>query len=462
MKANKLMISTLLVSLAFTTGTTGTNPNSQKPAKQTAAATAPSHVKLEALPLDDIKRFTAAFAEIKNYYVDSVPSQKLFDDAIRGMVSGLDPHSAYLDQDEYQDLKLDTSGKFSGLGMEVTSEDGVVKVVTPMDGSPAAKAGIKSKDLIVRINDAPVRGMKLEDAIKAMRGPDGTTVRLTVIREGVKNPIELTLRRASITVESVKSKMLEPGYGYIRISEFQEPTAAEFDKAVIALNKQAGGQLKGLVVDLRNNPGGLLDSAVDVADEMLDKKFVNRYNHQIVFTKGRLPGSELSIQAKPGDLTKGAPIVLLINSGSASGAEIVAGALQDYHRAILVGTRSFGKGSVQTVLPLDDKTGVKLTTALYYTPSGRSIQDVGIKPDVTVDNLKVEKNADHTAELLDSYKEADLSGNLANPQNKKLTTEQLKNLAALKDQTAGQDDLATSDYQLYEAMHLLKAMVVLE
>src|SRR3990167_10677709 len=368
--------------------------------------------KVEALQESDVSRFTNAIGQIKDFYVQPISDSKLLEDAIRGMLSGLDPHSEYLDKDSYKTLLMTTSGAFGGLGIEVTGEYGVLKVVSPIDDTPAAKAGIKSGDYIVAIDGKLVNDMTLNEAVDRMRGKKGTVVTLTVIRKSEKNPLILKLTRDEIRIVTIKSKMLEDGYGYVRISEFQEPTPELLVAAIDKLKKEAGGNIKGLVLDLRNNPGGLLETAVQVADVFLDsKKLNNKFNDQIVYTEGRLPNSVYSAKATPGDILNGAPLVVIVNEGSASASEIVAGALQDYRRAIVVGVNSFGKGSVQTVLPLDNSHAIKLTTALYHTPSGRLIQNKGITPDIVVENLQVAGNKVNNP-MLAPIREFELKGHL--------------------------------------------------
>ena len=337
----------------------------------------------ETLPYEDLRTFTEIFGRIKRDYVEPVSDKKLLEDAVRGMLSGLDPHSAYLVAEEYQELKEGTTGQFGGLGIEVTMENGFIKVVSPIDDTPAQKAGIKTGDLIIKLDDKPVKGMSLTDAVKMMRGEPGSKIVLTIVREGLEAPLKLTLTRDIIKVKSVKSRMLEKGYGYVRISSFQSGTGDALKDALAALKKENGGNLKGLVLDLRNNPGGVLNAAVEVSDAFLKSGL-------IVYTEGRIENSEMRFNAAPDDLINGAPIVVLINAGSASASEIVAGALQDQKRAVIMGEKSFGKGSVQTILPTSNGAAVKLTTARYYTPSGRSIQAEGIEPDVTLARVKLE------------------------------------------------------------------------
>lgn len=401
------------------------------------------------LPIEDVQRFSSAISQIKSYYVEPVDDQELFENAIRGMLSGLDPHSAYLDKDEYAELKSHTNGEFGGLGIEVGMEDGYIRVVSPIDDTPAYKAGIKAGDLIIKLNDKPVKGMTLRDAVNVMRGKKGSTLKITILRKSEKRLLNFDVVRDVIQIKSVKSEILEDGYGYVRVSHFQSPTGRNIQKVIEKMKKQSKGKLKGLVLDLRNNPGGLLDSAVEVSDVFLDSNQL-KSNDLIVYTKGRIPGAEMEIKATPGDIINGIPMVILINEGSASGSEIVAGALQDHKRAVIMGTTTFGKGSVQTVLPLDNERGVKLTTAVYYTPAGRSIQAKGIKPDIEVTDMEVTQEADPDNLVAAILKESDLDGHLINGQ-------------ADEDQQANTDNaekqaLAVSDYQLHEALNLLKAL----
>ena len=410
--------------------------------------------KIERLPMEDVQRFTAAMSQVKNYYVKPVKDKKLFDEAIRGMLKGLDPHSDYLDAKDFKALKESTRGEFSGLGIEVTMENGVIKVISPIDGTPAQKAGLKSGDLIIRLDDRPVKGMTLRDAVNAMRGRIGTSINILVIRKKTDKPLKFKITRARIHIQSVKSKLLDKKYGYIRISHFQEPTGADLKKALVKLRKESKGQLKGLILDLRNNPGGLLDAAIDVSDMFIHHERKGK-KKMIVYTKGRLPGSKFSAYANPGDILQKAPLVVLINGGSASASEIVAGALKDHGRAIIMGERSFGKGSVQTVLPLDKNHGIKITTALYYTPKGRSIQAKGIKPDIIVQDIVIPQKKGSNLDLL-SLKEADLHGHLANGNKKGAKLK--SNLKNSKGKKTKETKLIHRDYQLYEALNLLKGL----
>ncbi|KTD67508.1 S41 family peptidase [Legionella shakespearei] len=401
------------------------------------------------IPLEDVQRFSNAIGEIKKYYVKPVDDKELFDNAIRGMLGGLDPHSSYLNEEEFKELQTSTSGEFGGLGIEVTMEDGVVKVITPLVDTPAFKAGIKSGDYIIKLGKESVQGLTLKDAVNLMRGKAGTTIELTVLRKGVSKPLTFDLIREVILIKSVKSKMLSDGYGYIRLTQFQALTGKDMLQAIEQLKQQSNGKLKGLVLDLRNNPGGLLDSAIQVSDAFLGNDKSGK-QELIVYTEGRLPGSKFTALANPGDVLNNAPIVVLINNGSASASEIVAGALKDNKRAIILGTKSFGKGSVQTVLPLDNKTGIKLTTALYYTPSGTSIQAKGIVPDIVVEEMEVPKNAAKKTDAM-GYSEADLNGHLINGNNSEATP--AKN-------NAQSSDLIHEDYQLYAALTVLEGMAL--
>ena len=395
------------------------------------------------LPVEELRTFSDVFGRIKNDYVEEVEDADMLENAIRGMLSGLDPHSSYLDHEQFKELQVGTSGEFGGLGIEVGMEDGFVKVIAPIDDTPAQRAGVQAGDLIIRLDDTPVKGLTLNDAVKIMRGKPGTVLKLTVVREGVEKPIKIDIKRAIIKVRSVKSRMLEGDFGYVRISQFQSKTAENMVDAIDKLKKEAGGTLKGMVLDLRNNPGGVLNGAVAVSDAFLKKGL-------IVYTEGRVSDSKLRFNATPDDILDNAPIVVLVNQGSASASEIVSGALQDHHRAIIVGTQTFGKGSVQTILPLSNGTAVKLTTARYYTPSGRSIQAEGIVPDIELDQVRVSA----VESSFEPIKEADLSGHLSNGNGKKSDKE------SDKDAEQEEESLAQSDYLLYEALNLLKGLSI--
>lgn len=402
------------------------------------------------LPLDELRTFSEVFGKVKGDYVEEVDDKKLLENAIRGMLSGLDPHSAFLNQDEFKDLQVGTTGQFGGLGIEVSMEDGFVKVVSPIDDTPAQRAGVMAGDLIIRLDDTPVKGMSLNDAVKIMRGKPGTDINLTIVREGVEKPLSITITRAIIKVKSVKSRMLDKGFGYLRISSFQTGTGEDVRKAVSELKKENKGQLNGLVLDLRNNPGGVLGAAVSVSDAFLRKG-------KIVYTEGRAADAELDFNATPDDILDRAPLVVLVNGGSASASEIVSGALQDHKRAVLMGSRTFGKGSVQTIFPMSNNTAVKITTARYFTPSGRSIQAEGIVPDIEVEPLKVAR--DESADSMVSVKEADLTGHLSNG-NKSKAKKQDKDTD--KKQVEEEEALASTDYVLNEALTLLKGLHILQ
>ncbi len=405
------------------------------------------------LPRSDIERFVTTIALIHHYYISNEKNQKLFSEAIRGMVANLDPHSSYLDQESLKQLRTTVSGQFVGVGIELTvSRDGLIKVISPLDGSPAQKAGIKPDDLIIKIDDRLVRNMSLQQAVNHIKGEKGSTVVLTIVRKGENNPLIFNLKRNTIKLTSVKSKMLEPDYGYVRITFFQGSLEKQLRYAVNTLKKQAGGHLKGLVLDLRNNPGGLLSASADVANDFIDANEITRKKRYIVYTKGRIPGADIQLKAKPQDLIPHTPMVLLINGGTASASEIVAGALQDYKRAVIMGQRSFGKGSVQTVLPISKNDAIKLTTALYYTPTGREIQAQGITPDVTIPELAVSNaNSGFTID------EADFSNHII---NNKRDIAYKKHLAKREKILNSRIQLAKEDYQLYEALLMLKGMNV--
>jgi len=399
------------------------------------------------LPLNELRTFSEVFATIKSHYVEAVDDKGLLENAIRGMLSGLDPHSAYLDKQDYEDLKVGTSGEFGGLGIEVGMEDGFVKVIAPIDDTPAQRAGIEAGDLVIRLDDTPVKGLTLKDAVDIMRGKPGTRIVLTVIREGSNKPLKIEIVRDIIKVTSVKSNLMNEHYAYVRITQFQTNTAENMEEAIDNLKKESKDSLRGLVLDLRNNPGGLLGASVSVADDFLE-------NGRIVYTEGRAEDSEISFNATPGDIINGLPIVVLINVGSASASEIVSGALQDHKRAILMGTRSFGKGSVQSVMPLKDGNALKLTTARYYTPSGRSIQAEGIVPDILLENIQMAAAEEPEFKPL---KEANLAGHLDNSDNPEVENKEKE--ATEKQERA---DLARNDFQLFEALNVLQGLYLLE
>ena len=397
------------------------------------------------LPLEDLRTFTEVFARIKSDYVEPIDDKALLENAIRGMLSGLDPHSTYLVPDDYQELQAGTSGEFGGLGIEVGMEDGFVKVIAPIDDTPAQRAGVEAGDLVIRLDDTPVKGMSLAEAVKVMRGEPGTDIVLTIVREGVDRPIRITITRDVIHVTSVRSRSLEPGYGYIRISQFQLRTGESLREEVGKLREEAGDDegIKGIVLDLRNNPGGVLNAAVSVSDAFLDDGI-------IVYTDGRMNDAKLTFNAKGSDILDGIPIVVLVNAGSASASEIVAGALQDHGRAVIMGQKTFGKGSVQTILPLENGSALKLTTARYYTPSGTSIQARGIVPDILLDRMHVSR-----VDGGQGVKESDLARHL------KSEDEGDFEAARQTQQEARELPLAQRDFALYEALNLLKGLHIL-
>lgn len=403
--------------------------------------TQPHSNSAKPLPLEDLRNFTEVFERIRTAYVEEVDDATLFNYAIKGMLSSLDPHSAYLQEDAFSDLQENTSGKFGGLGIEIGLENGLIKVIAPIDDTPAQRAGIKSGDLIVSLDGEPVMGLSLSEAIDRMRGEPGTPIDVEIRRGKESELLTFTIKRAVVKVASVRGKRLHNDIGYIRITQFQEKTGTEL---VEILKKwQENNPINGLVLDMRNNPGGVLEAAVDVVNTFISEG-------TIVFTRGRNPSSRLHYRATDKTIAEELPLVVLINGGSASASEIVAGALQDHQRAIIVGTSSFGKGSVQSVLPLNDLAAIKLTTAHYFTPADRSIQAQGIIPDIIVEQSKVTAFEDN------SFKEADLRGHLTNPSSTdKDVIEQRKQnqLDGLK--------LLENDFQLYEAHTLLRGLNIL-
>lgn len=408
--------------------------------------------RLEAF-FKDLEDFTRVFSDIKQLYVDEVTNKELFDHAIKGMVNGLDPHSTYLEPKEQKDLLESATGKFGGLGIVIGMKDDVIQVISPIDDTPAYRAGIQAGDLIIKIGDKPVRGMMLEDGVDLMRGAPDTSVKLTIVRNG-KKPFTVNITREIITITSVKGYLLEENMGYIRISSFQNPTAELLSTTLDDLVEKNGRYLDSLILDLRNNPGGILEGAVGVSNAFIDKKGL------VVYTKGRIPSSNLKFKTESGDILLGSPMVVLINEGSASASEIVAGALQDHKRAIIMGQPSFGKGSVQTIVELDNGYGLKITTARYYTPSGRSIQAKGIEPDIVLKNISLENEEE---EDVIETKEKDLDGHLEVEDPSKLSAEEI--IVAQKDKQELEDNKAIErlkkDYFVHEASNLLKALTVL-
>jgi carboxyl-terminal processing protease len=431
-----------------------------------------------ALPVEELRSFADVFNAIKLGYVEPVDDKTLINNAISGMLSNLDPHSAYLDADAFKDLQVSTQGEFGGLGLEVGMEDGYVKVVSPIEDTPAWRGGVKAGDLIIKLDDTLVKGLTLSDAVKKMRGKPKTDIVLTIIRKGEVKPIVLTLTREVIKVQSVKSKLIEPGFGYVRVTQFQEESASDLVKAIDRLYKDKenkGDPLRGLILDLRNDPGGLLNAAIGVSAIFLPA------NSQVVSTDGRTDDAKRKYTASPDDYLRGhktdyikqlpagvkdVPLIILINGGSASASEIVAGALQDHKRALILGTQSFGKGSVQTVLPLSANTAIKLTTARYYTPSGRSIQAKGITPDIIAE-------ATPNGEAREWLREADLEHHLTNDKDKDKSAvkeaDKQTDKRAVKKTKPAKDELdeeepqkpiefaSKNDIQMTQALNLLKA-----
>lgn len=417
---------------------------SQKPQDQMEA-----EAPVSVLPLEDLRIFTKAYEHIRSYYVEEIDDKTLLEYAIRGMLDELDPHSTYLDASSFQDLQVNTTGEFGGLGIEVGMEDGFIKVIAPIDETPAAEAGVEAGDLIIKLDGVSVKGMTLNDAVDKMRGPKGSAITVTIVREREAQPFDLTLKRDTIKVRSVRAEIKEEQFAYIRIAQFQMRTgkdvAEEFKKIL-----KTKPNLSGVILDLRNNPGGVLQASVEVADHFLDEGL-------IVYTEGRQQDSSTRFTATPGDIAKGLPMVVLINDGSASASEIVAGALQDQGRALVMGTGSFGKGSVQSIIQITNDKALKLTTALYYTPSGRSIQAEGIVPDIIVERVRVTALRSTLG-----ISEAELSGHLKNT-----TIETVTKKTVVEDDSKGKGkknstELQNTDSQLYEAITMLRGLDLLK
>jgi len=403
---------------------------------------------------ESIEMFTDVLSIVKKSYVEEVDTKKLIYGAINGMLASLDPHSSFMPPDMFKELKIDTKGEFGGLGIEITIKDGMLTVISPIEDTPAFKAGIKANDQILKINDKFTKDMTIMDAVKLMRGPKGTKVTITIMRDGFERPKDFTITRDIIQVKSVKFKMLEGGIGYVRVAQFQEKTDEYLTKALKTLKEENKGELKGLVLDLRNDPGGLLDQAVKVSDHFVEDGL-------IVYTEGREPESKMKFSARKGGKEPNYPMVVLVNSGSASASEIVAGALQDHNRAVIMGTQTFGKGSVQTIIPLSEDSGLRLTTARYYTPKGRSIQAKGIVPDITVEQVDLqasekkptmhirEKDLDHHFQPEEKQPEEKTNGKVKDKDQDKKT------------EAKGDEQLKT-DYQLIRALDLLKGWEILQ
>ncbi|MDX8381580.1 MAG: S41 family peptidase [Ghiorsea sp.] len=399
----------------------------------------------------ELKKFSDVMNAVRKYYVEEKSDEDLFEGALKGMLSNLDPHSTYMDKDSFGKMMEDTSGEFGGLGIEVNKAEGGIKVVSPIEDTPAERAGLASGDLIVRIDDVLAGDLSITEAVKMMRGKPGTSIDLTIFRESEARTFTVTIKRAIVEVASVKTDVLSPGYAYLRVTQFQEHSSQQLSEKLDALRKASDGKIYGAVLDLRNNPGGLLDQAIAISDLFLD-------SGDIVSTKSRV-GRNTNAVAEKGDGLQGAPLIVLINGGSASASEIVAGALQDNNRAILMGTRSFGKGSVQRIIPLSDGSAFKLTTALYYTPSGRSIQATGIDPDVEVKAVRI-KVEDEAKDRPERITEASMKGHLANGNGK---TKTKKEEEAIPGQpSALMIKRLTRDVQLQRALDLLQGLHVLE
>ncbi|MDG2090042.1 MAG: S41 family peptidase [Gammaproteobacteria bacterium] len=392
------------------------------------------------LPLDEVRIFTEVLNRIRNAYVEPIDDKTLLENAVRGMLAGIDPHSSYLVNEEFDNLQEMTTGEFGGLGVQVGVNNGFITIISPVDGSPADIAGVKAGDIVIKIDEKPTSDITIDETTDLMRGPPGTDIVLTILREGVDEALEITVTRDIITSNSVRSRIIEPGFGYIRISQFVTGTGREVNTALENIH-QDDAELQGLILDMRNNPGGVLQAAVDVVDAFISEGL-------IVYTEGRETNSYSRFDATPTDPSRGVPLIVLINQGSASASEVVAGALQDHNRAVVMGTQSFGKGSVQTVLPLANNRAIKLTTALYYTPNGRSIQALGITPNIIVRQGRLTSLPENPA----SYREEDLDGHL---ENGDLTG----SIPEVLDLTGQQ--VIIGDYQLNEAMNILKGLSLL-
>jgi carboxyl-terminal processing protease len=462
----KISLYLAIVLSLYGVGLAATPPVLDKPViAKPIAASQSAPAEYGPLSQADLERLGASIEAIQDFYVDKVSNQTIINNAISGMMSNLDPHSNYLDEQDYQDLQSMTEGQFCGIGVEVDMTGSALEIITPLDGSPAAKAGIKSGDMIVRINNTPVQGLSASQAIMMLRGKKGEKVTLTIFRKGADKPLVITLVRGDIKLQNVRSEMISKDYGYIRIASFQINTGKDVANAIANLEKQSNGNLKGIVLDLRNNPGGVVQAAVDVSSDFLNSAKLP-YGKKVVYTQGRIKEANFTGYATGSDLTKGVPMVVLINAGTASAAEIVAGALQDYHRAIIVGQRSFGKGSVQTVFPLQDgKTAIKLTTARYYTPSGRTIQAEGIKPDIAIPDLQIPDSVKADDSFI--LRESDFPDHLAavqsngKPEAKPVQQDDTKLMQQLlkpKNSKDKEQPLIYRDYQLQQALLLLQAL----
>lgn len=413
------------------------------------------------LSQDNLYLFGTTLQAIREFYVTPVTDDTIVENAVKGMLENLDPHSDYLDKTDFEDLKTLTDGQFSGLGVEITAANGAIMVISPIDDSPAQKAGIKPGDYIVKINGVAVEGLSITKAMNMMRGPKGQKVTLTIVRKGTPQPFDITVVRDNIVLKDVKTKVLDRHYGYIRIADFGENTGPHVSAGVKQLFKDTNNQLYGVILDLRNNPGGVVEAATDTANVFLDVNKIGQGKY-VVYTKGRIPESIYKGYVAGSDQLNGIPMVVLINAGTASAAEIVTGALQDYHRALVVGVRSFGKGSVQTVFPLDDgDTAIKLTTALYYTPNGRMIQAQGITPDVIINNYNIPDTVKPTDN--DAIRESDLAQHITgngevNISSTKTDSEAGKTTEQIVNPDDADKPLIYTDYQLDQAVDILEAL----
>lgn len=460
LKGSLLLSTALIALLSFSNSGFAEDKKDDDAAAAPAAEKNLTQEQLNEETYKQLSLFGGVFETVREKYVDKISDEKLIEYAIKGMLTNLDPHSDYMTAKDFDDMKIQTKGEFGGLGIEVTMQDGLVKVVSPIDDTPAAKAGIKPGDFITHLDKKPIIGMTLAEAVDKMRGKVGSSIELTVRREGVNEPMFMTLKRETIKIKSVRYHVENGDVGYIRINSFSANTYDGLKEAFDKIKKDTNGKLAGYVLDLRNNPGGLLDQAIAVSDAFLDKG-------EIVSTRGRNDEAIKRDNALPGDLADGLPVVVLINGGSASASEIVSGALQDHHRAVLMGTKSFGKGSVQTVIPTPGNGAMRLTTARYFTPSGRSIQAKGIEPDIIVEPAKIEK--------LDEMRisESDLKGAISNPDTPKAPTPvptpaPVENVSkdggkdAPKDKDAAEKEQAKQDYQLARALDLLHGLSLIK
>jgi carboxyl-terminal processing protease len=436
-----------ILTLSFLSALLFTGPALSEDNDDRMAGTVPGAIENTSETYRQLNLFGDVFERVRSQYVDEVGDEDLIETAINGMLVSLDPHSSYLDEDDFQEMQVQTRGEFGGLGIEVTMENGIVKVVSPIDETPAYRAGVQAGDYVTHLDGESIMGMNLSEAVDKMRGKVGTSIELTIRREGEAEPLKISITRDIIKIRSVRHKTLEGDIGYMRVTTFNQNTESGLKKSIAAIKDELGEELKGYVLDLRNNPGGLLEQAIAVSDLFLDKG-------EIVSTRGRHEFDTKRDNASSGDFIEGKPLVVLINGGSASASEIVAGALQDHRRAILLGTKSFGKGSVQTVIPLPGHGAMRLTTARYYTPSGRSIQAKGIEPDIEVEPAKIESYAEYEDRR---YRESDLRGALDNGEGKKENKDTDKT-SSKEDEDSEEGEIA--DYQLSRAIDLIRGVAL--